>query len=265
MKPFVISKEGLIEYYGNRVGYMKDNTAIVDEMFKKKDLEEMLRENEGIEIEWRDGIYDGLVKGHTENSVFMRKCRILQLKPEVDVRMKFIGYNDLLDKGYGEPDIKNYKTVFDGEIPTNDLEEIYVMFNKTSLPDAFTGHSLSKSDIIELYDDNGSEYFYIDSFGFVKVMDDSQNIAQENIEETNADIYPEEPEPEITETKEDYKENISQEETHENEACESENINEEVIPETDENEQETAFEPEEDNSSPTDTEEFHVETFTFTM
>ena len=35
-----ITKDGIIEYYGNQVGYVKDNKAVVDVMFQKDEVAE---------------------------------------------------------------------------------------------------------------------------------------------------------------------------------------------------------------------------------
>ena len=48
---------------------------------------------------------------------------------------------------FGEPKSINYYVVFDGEIETNSLEEIYTKFN-TEHPLGFKGHSLSMSDVM---------------------------------------------------------------------------------------------------------------------
>jgi len=45
------------------------------------------------------------------------------------------------------------------------LEEIYTKFN-TEHPLGFKGHSLSMSDVMELYDTVNSEFHYVDQFGF---------------------------------------------------------------------------------------------------
>ena len=36
-------------------------------------------------------------------------------------------------------------------------------------PHGFTGHSLSMSDVVELYDSTGSEFYYVDRFGFQEI------------------------------------------------------------------------------------------------
>ena len=43
-----------------------------------------------------------------------------------------------------------------------------MMFN-TEWPDGYTGHSLSMSDILELYDEYGSTFHYVDRIGFQQV------------------------------------------------------------------------------------------------
>ena len=68
----------------------------------------------------------------------------------------------------GEPSKNNYDVVFDGELETNDLESIYTKFNMDH-PSDFKGHSLSISDVVELYDDNSSEFHYVDQFGFKEI------------------------------------------------------------------------------------------------
>ena len=51
-----ITDKGILEYYGNRVGFVKNDTAYVDEMFRKKDIEEFLAGENGLNIEWRNDI-----------------------------------------------------------------------------------------------------------------------------------------------------------------------------------------------------------------
>ena len=62
----------------------------------------------------------------------------------------------------------DYEAVYDGEVQNNDLESIYAKFNAEH-PKGFTGHSLSMSDVVELYDDAGSEFHYVDRFGFKEI------------------------------------------------------------------------------------------------
>lgn len=171
MKSINISKEGIVEYYGNRAGYIKDNAAIMDEMFRRDDMEQYLKNEIGMQVIWKNGVYDKLIQGKTEDLTVLKNCRIHQLKPDVDMRMKFISYSELLQRGFGNPDMSNYRIVFDGSLGTNDLEEIYDLLSREERPEDYSGYPLSQSDVIELYDKDGSEFYYVDSYGFVKLAE----------------------------------------------------------------------------------------------
>lgn len=164
-------KNGCIFYYGNPSGYVEDGTATVDPIFKNEEFSQWLSSRK-LKAEWIDGVFERLSKGggfsmYSEKPVSLKDCRIWQLKTDVSPERKFIGYEELKES-FGEPDKNNYKIVFEGEIETNDLEEIYAKFNLNH-PHGFTGHSLSISDVVELYDDNGSEFYYVDRFGFKEI------------------------------------------------------------------------------------------------
>jgi hypothetical protein len=163
-------KNNRILYYGNTAGYIEKGKAIVDPLFQNEELRSYLEERKGLELEWRNGTYGRLAEGKTDlegNLQALKKCRVHQLKPNVDVTMKFIGYDELLER-FGEPDPQNYRVVYDGEVETNDLEELYAKFNLNH-PPGYEGHSLSMSDVVELYDDSGSSFHYVDRFGFKEV------------------------------------------------------------------------------------------------
>ncbi len=204
MKSINISKEGIVEYYGNRAGYIKDNAAIMDEMFRREGIEQHLKNENIMNVIWKDGVYDKLIRGETEDLTVLKNCRIHQLKPDVDIRMKFISYAELQNRGFGKPDMSNYRIVFDGSLGTNDLEEIYGLLSREECPEDYSGYPLSQSDVIELYDEDGSEFYYVDSYGFVKLTEaepeltekyESEEIMQEDVAWQGVNTS--EPEPEI--------------------------------------------------------------------
>lgn len=169
MKGIQIKNDRII-YYGNAVGYVEKGKAIIDPMFQTDELRSYLAEKEGLELEWRNGTYEGLVKGKIDpegNAPRLKSCRVWQLKSNVDVMMKFIGYDELLEH-FGEPDPDNYRVVYDGEVETNNLEELFAKFNLDH-PPGYEGHSLSMSDVVELYDDSGGSFHYVDRFGFREI------------------------------------------------------------------------------------------------
>lgn len=161
-------EDGGILYFGNKAGYIRNRRAVIDLIFKGEAMERFLRKQGSIEmVEWVGGVYDRLMNGgsETQGEGVLKNCRIWQLKPEVDVHMKFIGYDALIRK-FGEPEPQNYRTVYDGEIETNDLDRICAKFSgEQKIPD-YDGHVITISDVIELYDEDGSLFYYVDTNDF---------------------------------------------------------------------------------------------------
>lgn len=125
---FTVDNRNRLIFYGNPVGYVKADTAVVDEMFRTDELNQYLSRM-NLTPRWEDGIFDRLVSGEVtgEELAQSRKgCRIWQLKKDVDVAMRFIGYEDQVRK-FGEPNAENYTLVFDGDLGTSDLEQIYTI------------------------------------------------------------------------------------------------------------------------------------------
>ena len=161
-------RNGCVYYYGNPAGYVDQGTAVVDNLFRSDELEAWLAKR-NLAAKWTDGVYDRLSSGAPaqagETATPLKYCRIWQLKPDVDIMMKFIGYKEMLEN-YGEPEQGNYNVAYDGQIETNDPEAIWSKFSRNA-PPGFTGdHFLSISDIVELYDQTGSEYLYVDRTSF---------------------------------------------------------------------------------------------------
>lgn len=166
-------ENGIIMFYGNRAGRLDDGCAVVDPMFKGQELTSFLERQRHIrEVKWMDGMFDRLMAGKQEGAAAgeLRNVRIWQLKPDVDVYMKFIGYEDMCER-FGPPDRENYQTVYDGAAETNNLEALYMKFGNdgSALPASYKGHSLSMSDVLELYDSTGSSFYYVDRTGFQEI------------------------------------------------------------------------------------------------
>ena len=153
MVRFTVDNRNRLIFYGNPVGYVKADTAVVDEMFRTDELNQYLSRM-NLTPRWEDGIFDRLVSGEVtgEEPAQSRKgCRIWQLKKDVDVAMRFIGYEDQVRK-FGEPDAGNYTLVFDGDLGTSDLERIYTIC-RDAPPPGYQGYRMALSDVVELYDD----------------------------------------------------------------------------------------------------------------
>ena len=59
---FTIDNRNRLIFYGNTVGYVKDDAAVVDEMFQTDELSRYLARL-NLTPQWRDGIFDRLVAG----------------------------------------------------------------------------------------------------------------------------------------------------------------------------------------------------------
>lgn len=161
-------ENGCVFYYGNPAGYIDKGIIIMDLMFQTSELEAWLTRNK-LPVKWTDGVYDRIMSGSLsinseDGTPIIKSCRIWQLKPGVAV------WNDLvtLGKQLPEPCIKDYAVVFDGCLGTNDLEVIYDMLTEKQHK-GFCGYPLSVSDLVELYDDNGSVFYMLDRTHFRKV------------------------------------------------------------------------------------------------
>lgn len=161
--PGITLKNGLISYYGNPAGYVEKEKAVVDRIFKSDELSAWL-ENRSLTTQWTDGVMERLLAGERldgiEPAAPLKNVRIWQLKPDVDIHMKFIPYEEMV-RQFGEPSPGDYRIAYDGQLDTNNPETIYERFS-TRQPPGFSGHPLSMSDIIELYSDAGSEFYYAD-------------------------------------------------------------------------------------------------------
>lgn len=167
----ITEKGGVVFYYGNPAGYVNKENAIMDSIFQNEELESWLQKKELVP-QWTDGVMERLldgkqITGSIEAFAPLKSVRIWQLKPETDVYMKFISLDEMLSQ-FGEPSPERYSVVYDGQLETNDLEAIYNRCN-TNHPLGYKGHSLSMSDVVELYDEEGSEYHYCDRFGFKQI------------------------------------------------------------------------------------------------
>lgn len=102
------------------------------------------------------------------------KYQILQLdKNCADYRSKIFSSLRMLESLNLPVSLADYKVAYTGEYDgeadttTEVNEKLYMQFN-IAHPSDFTGHSMSVSDII--YYPELNEYYFCDSFGFVKVF-----------------------------------------------------------------------------------------------
>lgn len=157
----VISRGGVpIGYFDTPENVVVDNEFLGTETGRK-----LIRA--GLRVQWAEGVTQMLLSQETEKRRDLKRIRIYQLRPEVDPARKFQSY-EVVYLQYGGVLSDDYSVVFDGMCPTDDLSELYDLFNERP-PKDFAGHPLSVSDLIERYDENSSEVFYVDPDEFVPV------------------------------------------------------------------------------------------------
>ncbi|WP_283610529.1 YodL domain-containing protein [Faecalispora anaeroviscerum] len=169
-------KNSLIYYYGSPSGYLKDGTANIDTMFQCEEILAWCKDKK-YQPCFSEGIFESLarkedVSQFMKNEESLKNVRIWQLKSDSDFSMRFISFDEF-EKQFGQPDKNSYEVIFDGSLPTNNLDAIYEICN-INHPDGYRGHSLSMSDVVELYDENGSEFHYVDRFGFKEIGFEAQ-------------------------------------------------------------------------------------------
>lgn len=81
-----------------------------------------------------------------------------------------MGYEDTLARQPAGVDSSIYDLVFSGDVPCNNLEDIYRMFN-IDHPERYTGRSMSVSDVVEICNGSGdgSAFHFCDSIGFREI------------------------------------------------------------------------------------------------
>ena len=172
-------KNNLIYYYGSPSGYLKDGIATIDRMFQCEELLAWCKEKR-YQLCFFEGIFENLarkedVSQFMKNEESLKNVRIWQLKANSDFSMRFISFDEF-EKQFGQPDQSSYEVIFDGILGTNDLDEIYEICNLNH-PDSYRGHSLSMSDVVELYDESGSKFHYVDRFGFKEICFEAQELS----------------------------------------------------------------------------------------
>lgn len=169
MSKIYLDRDDRIICYGNPAGFVCGDDAVIDNLFHTEEMTAFLEKRQ-LTAAWQNGIYDRLSAGApveeavAESSGHLKSVRIWQFKANADIGLRFISYDEVC-KRFGSFDLAHYKAVWYGHLDTNDLESIYERFN-IHKPADFTGHSLSISDVVELFDESGSEFYYCDRCGF---------------------------------------------------------------------------------------------------
>ena len=159
-------RNGRLFYSGSAVGYLEGDGLTADPMFRREALERWL-ERKNLPVRWVDGVYDRLANGESiQNAQPLKSLRIWQLKPDTPIEMRFIGL-DRMAREFDGPNPSQYRIAYDGQAESQELEDIWNKFCRRTLPGG--DYPLAISDVIELYDVDGSAFYYVDKREIVSV------------------------------------------------------------------------------------------------
>lgn len=180
MPRLTIDKQNRLIFYNNPIGYIRseEQIAVVDTMFQGQELEAELQRLR-LTPRWENDLYDRIISGEaftSESGTPLKRCRVWQLKPDTEVAMRFISYGQMTER-FGEPQMEQYRPVYDGAPDTNDLEMIYALCRDRP-PEGYRGHRMGLGDVVELYDGDGSEFYYCDRVGFQPIAFAAQEQTQ---------------------------------------------------------------------------------------
>lgn len=166
--------QGFVYYYGNRAGYRQGDSAWVDTIFCTTELKNALREQFGLRTKETDGLYPRLLRCEItgkDGRAKLKFCRIWQWREDIPPEKKFLPY-EVYHRDHQTVRRVDYRAVYDGYIETEELEKIFQKFS-TRRPEGYEGRTLSMSDLIELYEEDGArDYYYVDEYGFRKLAAD---------------------------------------------------------------------------------------------
>lgn len=156
----IFFRDGILIYYGNPAGYLSEGKVVLDSIFDKEEIIAFLSEKEKLAVEIRSGVYDRLSEGGgmemTVEASKGRRIRIYQLKQDSPFMMRFISLAEREKRGFEKPQQKEYALVYEGEVDTFSLEDVWEKFGRR-VPRDFEGHALSISDVVEFSEEEVGE------------------------------------------------------------------------------------------------------------
>lgn len=116
---------------------------------------------------------------------------IYQLRRNAELAKLLFMSSDHLTKNNLPVEAENYDYIYGGHLPDGaTLDDIYNRFNR-AIPDGYTGHALSASDVVVLQRNGKTTAHYVDSFGFHELevfVPQRQQIVERRQREEDASI-----------------------------------------------------------------------------
>jgi len=114
------------------------------------------------------------------------KVSVYQIVPELDKKeVLFRNLAHVKKAGDGRVPSEIYECIYNGELPVQDPEDVFVMCN-CEHPEGYRGHSLSVSDVVEFrYEAGESKFFFCDTRGFPVVAFDKERTCKKEQDNRN--------------------------------------------------------------------------------
>lgn len=172
MNKTIYVSDGIVYYYENPAGIIKENQVIIDAIFNKEDLIQFVAAEISQNIVITEGVYKAIYEAkelpQIAEEIGQHMIRIYQLSLKSPVDVRFVTLKDRENLGYGAPRKEEYDLAYEEVIEKFDLEEIWDRFSKL-VPKDFKHHSMSISDVVEHVQGKKSSFYYLDRNGFVEI------------------------------------------------------------------------------------------------
>ena len=160
---------GKLYYHDTPIAFVDEDskTLTADTIFRTKELDSLLQTE--WTVRWVENVFPELIRQPTDTTPPTKSVRLWFLNEEVDSSLKFLPYEQFHLLGGDNLTIQEYHCVFTGELPTNDLEDIFSAFQLGRVQN-YSGRKLAMGDLIELYDHAERQFYYIDKVGFRELI-----------------------------------------------------------------------------------------------
>ena len=163
---YYIDMNGRLLEHGRPVGIIQKEasgavSAIIDSTSQCREINRFLMPR-CRSIRFQVGLGETLAQREGDTESTPSRVRVYQLRPEVEPELKFIGYQDMVERN-GGIDPARYTVVYEGDVPSENPEVVYQAIRDCP-PAGFSGHGLTRSDVLELFGPTKSSFYYVDTY-----------------------------------------------------------------------------------------------------
>ena len=107
------------------------------------------------------------------------KIRIYQIDLNLnDQHVAFRSHAEIQNQYGGRIPAELYRKAYEGTVEAENLEDVFYIFNMDH-PEDYRARSLSMSDVVEIIENHGSNFYICDTFGFKEVSFDTSQVLED--------------------------------------------------------------------------------------